>query len=124
MKKITLFAVLLSSFFFFSCDNEHDEDTSQEIPNSVKATEDFYGQRIESVDYADNDDWWFAGLVSTTAGTGCLGAPLSLNFPDPDWYAIPGAGDYNFSVYSGLNPLPVSTINYMNWGFMQTLAFS
>ena len=90
---------------------------------------DFYGQRIESVEYEDpNITDSFAGMISTIAGVPCLGGQLMLAFPNTNWSAVL-TGDYSASInYDNQDPInPISftsTINYMNWGFMQTLAFN
>ena len=89
---------------------------------------DFYAQRIESVDYANPDvSGYFAGLISTIAGTTCTGQQLQLTLSDPDIWSAALSGDYAVTIGFIDLDIPLSfssSINYMNWGFMQTLAFS
>ncbi|WP_277633389.1 hypothetical protein, partial [Avrilella dinanensis] len=92
---------------------------------------DFYGQRIESIYYNDFTPplAGVTGMISTIAGVPCLGGPLMLGSSDNNWQPPALSGDYSVSInYDNQDPInPISftsTINYMNWGFMQTLAFN
>lgn len=85
----------------------------------------FYGQRINNIlyDVTNPEDYVFGGLFSSLVGYPCLGSSVGVSTPygDPDWDSEI-SGDYTVTVSYGGST--IATINYMNWGFMQTLSFS
>ena len=91
----------------------------------------FYGQRINNIlyDVTNPQDYVFGGLFSSLVGYPCLGSSVGVSTPygDSNWDSEI-FGDYTVQVFytdEPGEPLDViATINYMNWGFMQTLSFS
>jgi|SRR5690606_25652201 len=85
---------------------------------------DFYGQRIEVVDYTADPTYGFSGGISTIAGVPCLGFQNAIGFPSSLNWEATLTPDYTVTIIDLDNNETMATINYMNWGFMQTLAFN
>src|SRR5690606_37618357 len=86
---------------------------------------DFYAQRIENIYYNDLSLTGVTGMISTIAGVPCLGGQLMLGSSDLNWQPPTLSGDYSVSInYDDEDTVINSSINYMNWGFMQALAFN
>ncbi|WP_277633283.1 hypothetical protein, partial [Avrilella dinanensis] len=88
---------------------------------------DFYAQRIENIYYNDLSLTGVTGLISTIAGAPCMGGQLNIGSTNTNWQTPTLSGDYTvlLDYDDPFEPLSFSSsISYMNWGFMQTLAFN